>query len=219
MSFYLYPAHYTRSVVQCRDQSQEPVAEEPALPDGAPRAARGGGRAVQPRPRGLKAPKFQTLIVKKDITVLSIKDQFRYIQLGWKKQTFILWSQTPPIYPNSLHNIVTLVAKTPDNRKNKYENNPKIGVNWCKPPKNCVVYESASPWHEVLGHRKRRNIPAGKAIDIEYTLKSVHFYQILDDYHGHYNQIAIFRSTLRALPAGETRLCAALRDARAGGRV
>ena len=30
-------------------------------------------------------------------------------QLGWEKHLF--WSQTPPIYPNILHNIVTLVAK------------------------------------------------------------------------------------------------------------
>ena len=32
--------------------------------------------------------------------------------LGWKQHLF--WSQTPPIHPNIIHNVVTLVVKTPD---------------------------------------------------------------------------------------------------------
>ena len=52
-------------------------------------------------------------------------DQFRYIILGGNDNLF--WSQPPPpIYPNILHNIVTLVEKHRIIDKNKYETTQKL---------------------------------------------------------------------------------------------
>ena len=52
-------------------------------------------------------------------------DHFRCISnFGWKRHLF--WSQTPPIYPNSLNNIVTLVAKHQIKDKNKCEITRKL---------------------------------------------------------------------------------------------
>ena len=49
--------------------------------------------------------------------------------LGWKQHLF--WSQTPPMYPNRLHNVNTMVAKRQITDKNNYETTQKLMYqNW-----------------------------------------------------------------------------------------
>ena len=62
--------------------------------------------------------------------------------LGWKQHLF--WSQTLPIYPNSLHNIVALVLKRQLKDKKKIiRNHPKVDIYIISGHWSCL---SASPW-------------------------------------------------------------------------
>ena len=66
------------------------------------------------------------------------KDVFRHhnnipvsiYYLGWKQH--LIWSQTPPICPNILHNVVTFVARHQIIDENKYETTEKVEYyrNW-----------------------------------------------------------------------------------------